>query len=145
MPKLVNTKTGIQHFSVGAVIKNQNKFLIIDRNLKPYGYAGISGHIEEKETPLQALTREIREESGLILISQKFLFKKVIIQKENCVFNAKRHKWYVYECKCIGNLSPSKKEIKSIKYITKKQLKKLYKEKKLESPWKVIFKKLKII
>jgi len=133
------------HFSVGAIIKKQNKILIIDRKLPPPGLAGVAGHIEEKESPLQTLEREIKEESGLILVSHKFLFKKLIPQKEDCVFKAKKHKWYVYECKCSGELKPSKKEVNSINYLTIKQIKKLYQQKKLEYPWLIIFKKLKII
>ena len=39
-----------KHFSVGAVIKNKGKYLIINRNLYPSGYAGIGGHINKNET-----------------------------------------------------------------------------------------------
>ena len=145
MPKTIKTKTGNQHFSVGAIIESNKKILLISRNLPPPGYAAIAGHIEEKETPLQALKREIKEETNLNLISQKFLFKKTIIQKENCVFNEKRHKWYVYKCECEGEIKPSKKEVKLINYFTRKQIKNLYKQKKLEFAWFVIFKKLRLI
>lgn len=133
------------HFSVGAIIKKQDKILIIERKLPPPGYAAIAGHIDEKETPLQTLEREIKEETGLILKSQKLLFKKLIIQKEDCVSKAKRHKWYVYKCKCQGDLKPSKREVKYINYLTIKQIKRLYHQKKLEYAWLIIFKKLKII
>lgn len=143
--KTVQTQTGEQHFSVGAIIKKDNKILIINRNLPPLGFAAIAGHIEEKEIPLQALKREIKEETALDLISQKFLFKKLIIQKQDCFFKAKRHKWYVYECKCKGELKPLKKEVKSLRFLNKKQIKDLYKQKRLEYAWFVIFKKLKII
>lgn len=144
-PKSVKTKTGYQHFSVGALIKNKNKFLIINRKMPSPGYAGIAGHIDENEAPLHALEREIKEESGLTLKSHRFLFKKLIIQKEDCLFKEKRHKWYVYECICEGKLEPSKKEVKEIVYTTKKQIKKLLKNKQLEYSWLIILKKLKIV
>jgi len=144
-PKSIETKKGIQHFSVGAIIKKQNKILIIERKLPPPGYAAIAGHIDEKETPLKALEREIKEETDLTLISKKLLFKKLIIQKEDCVSKSKNHKWYVYDCKCKGEIKPAQKEVKSIDYLTIKQIKRLHKQKRLEYAWKIIFKKLKII
>lgn len=145
MPKSIKTKQGIQHFSVGAIIEKDNKILIMDRKLPPPGFAAIAGHIEEKETPSQALEREVKEETNLIIKSYKLLFRKTIIQKEDCVQKSKKHKCYVYKCKTEGNLKPSKKEVKSMEFLTRKQIKKLYKQKKLEYIWVVIFKKLKII
>ena len=133
------------HFSVGAIIEKNNKILIIERKLPPPGFAGIAGHIDEKETPEQALLREIKEETNLNINSYKLLFKKSIIQKEDCTFKTKNHKWYVYKCKCVGNLKPAKREVKSIEFMSKARIKKLYKQKKLEYAWKIIFKKLKII
>ena len=37
------------HFSVGALIEKDNKYLLIDRATPPLGFAGIAGHIEEGE------------------------------------------------------------------------------------------------
>ena len=144
-PKTIRTKTGEQHFSVGAIIENKDKILIMERKLPPKGFAGIAGHIDEKETPLDALKREIKEETNLDLISASLLFKKLIIQKEDCTLGLKRHKWYVYRCVCKGEIKPSKKEVKSIRVLTRDKIKKLYNDKKLEYAWVVIFKKLKII
>ena len=144
-PKIVQTKDGNQHFSIGAVIKKENKILLIDRKLPPPGYAGIAGHVDEKETPLEALNREVKEETNLNLVSHKLLFKKSIIAPEECVFKEKRHKWYVYECICEGEIKPEEKEVKSIGYYQKKHIKKLYKNKGLEYAWMVIFKKLGVI
>lgn len=144
-PRTVQTKDGTQHFSIGAVIKKENKILLIDRKLPPPGYAGIAGHVDEKETPLEALSRELKEETNLDLVSHKLLFKKRIVAPEECVFKERRHKWYVYECVCKGDIKPSKEEVKSAKFFTKKHIKKLYKKKKLEYAWVVIFKKLGVI
>ena len=144
-PKIVKSKLGEQHFSVGAIIQKNNKILIIERNLPPKGFAGMAGHIDENEAPEQALAREIKEETNLNLLSKKLLFKKRIIQKEDCVSKSKIHRWYLYKCAVSGEIKPAKKEVKSIRFMTRKQIKKLYKEKRLEYAWVIIFKKLKII
>ena len=39
---------GNRHFSVGAVIKKNGKYLLINRNLYPSGYAGIAGHVNKR-------------------------------------------------------------------------------------------------
>ncbi|MBI5358165.1 NUDIX domain-containing protein [Candidatus Amesbacteria bacterium] len=51
----------LMHYSVGALIKRSDKYLLIDRAIPPFGFAGIAGHIDENETPLQALAREVKE------------------------------------------------------------------------------------
>ncbi len=144
-PREVLTKEGKQHFSVGAVIEKNNKVLIIERMLPPKGFAGIAGHVDYGEKPLDALLREIKEETNLDVVSSCFLFKKMINQKEDCTFGVKKHKWYVYRVRCKGEIKPAKREVKTIAYMSKDRLKRLYREKKLEYAWAVIFKKLKIV
>jgi ADP-ribose pyrophosphatase YjhB (NUDIX family) len=65
-PVLSKSKDGQpMHYSVGALIQKDGKYLLIDREIKPYGYAGPAGHIDEGETKEQALVREVKEETGL--------------------------------------------------------------------------------
>ena len=66
------------HFSVGAIIQKNSKYLLIDRDIEPFGFAGLAGHINTNETPEEALKRKVFEESGLELISQKLLFEEEI-------------------------------------------------------------------
>ena len=136
--------SGNKHFSVGAIIKNKNKYLVINRNLYPPGYASIAGHMNKDETPEQALLREVKEESNLDIIKYKILFHEVIIGNE-CRTGFKKHEWHIYECKCSGKLKICKREEKSISYITQKEINKLYKQNKLEPIWEYWFKKLKVI
>ncbi|MFH1592423.1 MAG: NUDIX hydrolase [Candidatus Woesearchaeota archaeon] len=141
----VLTKEGEQHFSVGAIIEKDGKILIMERNLPPEGFACIAGHIDVGETPLDALRREIKEEVGLDLVSCDLILKRKIMQEEDCVSGAKKHLWYVYGARCNGELKPAKREVRSIGYLSKEKIKKLYKQKRLEYAWAVIFKKLRII
>ncbi|MEK9185085.1 MAG: NUDIX hydrolase [Patescibacteria group bacterium] len=145
LPKTIQSKEGLEHFSVGAIIMKDKKILLMDRKLKPFGFAGIAGHIDEREIPSKALKRELKEETNLDLHSCKLILKRKIIQKENCVFGVKKHFWYVYIVGCSGELKPSQYEVKSINYVSREKIKKLYKEGRLDYAWVVIFKKLGII
>lgn len=136
--------SGNKHFSVGAVIKKHDKYLIINRNLYPPGYAGIAGHVNKGEKPEQALVREVKEESNYDIINKKLLFHE-IIQGNECRTGFKIHEWFLYECKCEGKLKILKREEKSISYKNKEQINKLYKRGKLEPVWEYWFKKLKVI
>ncbi len=135
---------GNRHFSVDALIKRDNKILIINRNLYPPGYAGIAGHINKNESPLNALKREVKEETNYDLVKQKLLFHEIIHGNE-CRTGFIIHERFLYECKCKGDLKILKREEKSIGYKSIKEINKLYKERKLEPIWEYWFKKLKII
>lgn len=55
-------------------IKKNNHYLMLHRNKKKNDmnkdkWIGIGGHIEENETIEEALLREVKEETGLILVS----------------------------------------------------------------------------
>lgn len=130
------------HYSVGAVIEKNNKYLLIDRAIYPYGFAGIAGHIEnEDKTPLQAIKREIKEESGYNAKNCILLFQEEI-QNNPCSRGVNIHYWYLYKCGITGKIKQNKKETKSIGWYTKQQISKLYKQKKLEPVWEYWFNKL---
>ena len=133
-----------KHFSVGALIKRGNKYLIINRNIYPQGYAGIAGHIKKNEKPIEALKREVKEETNYDLMSEKLLFHEIIKGNE-CRSGIKIHEWYLYECICKGKLKITKREEKSIQYLTKEEINKFYKQRKLEPVWEYWFEKLKLI
>ena len=50
---------------VGAIIKQDEKLLMLDRKNFPFGWACPAGHVETGETIEQALVREIKEETNL--------------------------------------------------------------------------------
>lgn len=49
----------VHHYSVGALIELNGKYLLIDRAIPPLGFAGVAGHIDEGEAPEHALAREV--------------------------------------------------------------------------------------
>ena len=72
------------HYSVGALIERNGKYLLIDRAVTPFGFAGIAGHVDEGETEIETLKREVKEESGLEILSHELLFEEKV-EKNRCV------------------------------------------------------------
>lgn len=130
----------VQHISVGAIINRGNKYLLIDRKKFPFGFACLAGHVDEDETPAQALAREIREESNLNLVDKELLIHEFIDWNE-CSRGVKGHDWYVFNCQVEGKVEQNKAEERSIGWYTIGQIKKL----NLESVWKYWFEKLGIL
>jgi len=135
-----NEEGKIMHYSVGAVIERDGKYLLIDRKLPPFGFAGIAGHVDEGESPEETLVREVMEESGLKVFKYKFLFEEEL--KNNiCVAGVDVHYWKVYRCEVSGEISLNKEEEKSIGWYTVEEIKNFY----LEPAWQYCFKKLGMI
>jgi len=141
VPKTALSQKGEQmHYSVGALIERDSKYLLIDRATFPYGFAGIVGHIDEKENEVEALIREVKEESGLKVTKQSLLFEEEVDGNE-CSRGIKTHYWYVFKCDVSGEISQNDREVKSIGWYTKEQVRDL----KLEPIWEYWFKKIKIM
>jgi 8-oxo-dGTP pyrophosphatase MutT (NUDIX family) len=140
-PKLgVSKKHEPMHYSVGALIKKNNKYLMIDRAKFPPGFAGVAGHVDDGENEHEALEREVQEESGLKLDSSSLLFEEELDWNE-CRRGVKTHNWFLFECAVSGTIKRNYGETKSIGWYNVDELKQL----KLEPVWDYWFKKLKII
>ena len=90
--------------TVLAYIEKDNSYLMLLRNKKKHDinankYIGVGGHLEGKETPIDALYREIKEETGLDVISYS---KKGLIHFNYDEINELMHLYVVNEFK--GNL-----------------------------------------
>lgn len=130
----------LMHYSVGALIKKDGKYLLIDRVQPPFGFAGLAGHVDDDEEAKKALKREIEEESGLKIDSHKLLFEEELGWNW-CTKGVGVHYWYLYECEVLGETKRNFFETKSIGWYNRDEIKKL----KLEPVWEYWFKKLKII
>jgi len=72
----------MQDKSIGAIVSFKNKFLIIQQKTREKPYNGFpKGHVEKKESDLQALARELKEETGIIDFELIPGFKESIIYK----------------------------------------------------------------
>jgi ADP-ribose pyrophosphatase YjhB (NUDIX family) len=137
--KIAYSPKGIVHFSVGAIIKKEEKFLLIERAVPPEGFACPAGHIEMNETPEQALIREIKEETSLVILGCNLLFEETLYNNW-CKKGVTNHHWYIFECNTSG-LERKNKESKSIGWFSQKEIKTL----NLEPTWQHFFKKMNII
>ncbi len=127
------------HFSVGVIIKRNEKFLMHDRAVFPFGWAYIAGHVDEGETEFEALKREVKEETGLELKNPKLLIQEYSEWNE-CSKGVKGHEWYLYEAEAEGEAIKTR-ESKAIGWFTIEEVKKL----DLEPIVEYFFKKLKLI
>jgi 8-oxo-dGTP pyrophosphatase MutT (NUDIX family) len=143
---MTNPKLGIasdnsqMHYSVGALIRKDDEYLLIDRVKPALGYAGIAGHIDENENAVQCLSREVMEESGLKVESQELLYEEELSWNW-CRRGIKCHHWYLFACDVSGQLKENVEEVKSIGWHSSDQIKKL----QLEEVWQYWFKKLGVI
>lgn len=128
------------HFSVGAVIKIDGKYLLIDRVKEPFGFAGLAGHVDEGEMPEEALVREVEEESGLKVVSHRLLFEEEV-PWNYCSRGVRCHYWYLYACEVEGQAGLEEEEAKSMGWYTPEEMGKLI----LEPVWKYWFEKMGVL
>jgi len=128
------------HYSIGAIIKKDDKYLLIDRAKYPFGFACLAGHVDEGETKEEALVREVKEESNLDVTSYKLIDEEEL-DFNTCSRGITVHFFSVYECEVKGMVKQDLIESKSIGWYSKDEIKKL----KLELTWEYWFKKMGII
>lgn len=125
------------HFSVGAVIEVGGKYLLIDRATEPLGFAGLAGHINEGETPEEALFRKVEEESGLKVKRHSLLFQEEV-EWNWCGAGVRPHYWFVYRCEIAGEARNNTEASKSIGWYAPDEIGALT----LEPVWKHWFGKI---
>ncbi len=122
--RLVKTKKGYKHFSIGAIIQKRNRILIIFPHNFPFEYKFPSGHIKKGETPRKALYREVKEETGLNVVSAKLLFHE-ILDWDSCSRGVDIHEWYLFKVKVKGRIDKFNKEVIRFKWFLPKKIKNL--------------------
>lgn len=130
------------HLSAGAIIRNsEGKILMHERVSFPPGWACAAGHVEEGETPEEAMVREAKEETGLDIKKYRLLIHEFVEWNE-CKRGIRGHDWFLYEVeKWEGDVFAEKKEARNISWKSAEEIRTL----KLEPVWEYWFKKLEII
>jgi len=149
------------HKSVGMLIWNEGKLLLIERRRPPYGFAPPAGHIDDHGSFEDAAKNEVKEEVGLDTKSLKLLTegrKENPCRREGGVW----HYWKIFEVKTDGKIVASPSETKQYGWYTKGQIQELakrtesYVSKKISEPewqsapgiepvWKEWFSELRIL
>jgi len=130
------------HYSVGAIIKRDDKYLLMDRKNPPFGFACPAGHVDEGENPEKSLVREVKEETSLKVTKYKLIDEgEFSHEDEPCRRGIGAHYWYIFECEVTGKLMKDEREAKTMNWYSVNEIKKM----RLEHVWKNWFKKLNII
>ena len=139
MPKIVYIN-GLNHQSVGIVIRDtEGRILMMDRSNPPFGWACPAGHVDEGESPEEAVVREVFEETG-ITINQEYLILRIheFVPWNTCVYGVRGHEWFVFEYKIPLDdserrlIRPST-EAKNIRWVSKPELFRL----NIEPVWRI--------
>jgi 8-oxo-dGTP pyrophosphatase MutT (NUDIX family) len=109
------------HYSVGALIERSGAYLLIERRIKPLGFAGPAGHLDEGETVQRALVREVSEETNLRVTGHEFLHEE-FVPWNVCAHDVEGHYWYLYRCQVTGAVSVNADEAYSAQWLHPEEL-----------------------
>ncbi len=106
--------------SVGVIIINaSNEFLMFDRNTFPPGTAPAAGHIDDHGTGRDAARAEVEEELGLRVETLREVTGGW--RSNRCRrlpgMRGTGHTWQVYTATVSGDLAPSARETKNVRWI----------------------------
>jgi len=112
------------HYTVAALIQENNRYLLIDRVRPPFGWACIAEHVEEEDATLEdTLKRGVKEEMGLEVITAHVIKQK--IEQNICKDGTALHHFTVYDTVVSGAPSPKKDEVKAYSWFALKEIEKL--------------------
>ena len=71
-------------------IKNDKDQFLIQKTSEERGelFSATGGHVRHKETPVEAIIREIQEELGITVLEERVTFiDKAVLENKPCIFN----------------------------------------------------------
>lgn len=124
-------KKGILHkVSVAAIINSDGKLLVQRRSLNKSTEPGkwdlsAAGHVDSKETSIEAILRETYEEIGIRInqLELKHIDTYICTKKlsKNCIINHYSELYIVNKDINLNDINIQESEIDSIKYISKEE------------------------
>jgi len=87
------------HISVGMIIVDSGKLALIKKADSFYEgkYSIVAGHVENEESPGQALVRECIEELGVAPEAFKLMMVPFMLD-DRCRYGGAHHMWFLFEC-----------------------------------------------
>ncbi len=113
----IKNQTGVVHHSVGGFIMKDNRYLVIKRRGFPFGYSIPAGHQEYNEDPIEALNREVFEETGLRIKNADLIFTGELTWNK-CRYGADSHRWHFYKIECEEGVPILSAECEAIGWYT---------------------------
>ena len=117
------------HKSVGILVWQENRLLLIERKKYPFGFAPPAGHVDNDKSFEDAAKRELKEEVGLTTIDLRLLIEGRMenpCRREGGTW----HYWKIYQAETHGEIKPSEDETKQVKLVDRQELSKLAKKTK---------------
>ena len=136
-PKQTLREGKIIHYSVGVIVEQYGKFLLMDRATEPLGFAAVAGHVDEGESPEQAAARELHEEVGLVAGPLKLLYQEML-HWDWCRRGVTGHYWHLYSTDATGVPKGDGREVKSLGWYTREEMQHL----RYNPAWTYWFKKM---
>lgn len=115
--KTKETPRGLKHWTVGALIEREGKFLVMHKRTWPYLWDVIAGHVGPAEDPEAAVFREVAEETGLRLAKPTLAFHGEIFP-DPCRRGVNLHEWYLFRGSAEGELRPDPREVAELRWVT---------------------------
>lgn len=116
-----NNIGNLYHITVATIFVKDNSLLMIRKSDKAYGnkLSIVAGHLENGESPVEAIIREVREEIGIKLDSYCFIKKEVEVH-DKCRHGLDLHDWYIFysnQIKDISNIDFDGTEIEYLEWV----------------------------
>jgi len=115
MPKICD------HTSVGMLVWQGDKLLLIERKRPPFGFAPPAGHVDGDESFEISARRELSEEVGLETLNMELLIEG---RKDNACRreDGTWHYWKIYRIESAGDIKPSVDETKQARFFDRTEL-----------------------
>ena len=136
--KIVHEK-GFWHYHVGVWIMNQKGELLFqqrsgNKEVNPYKWTRTGGHVEARETPIEGIQREVKEEIGVDIHKEDFELINIekAIKTIPSTNQTTRNFIYHYFAKVnykIEDYIMQKEEVNDLKYITIEEMEEARKQK----------------
>lgn len=109
------------HYAVAALVRTDDRYLLLERRNPHRVFSAIAGHVEEGEDELSAILREVKEESGLTVKKHKLLFNYTV-RGLLCPHGVDLHELALFECEVEGTLKNNDSESHSIGWYSQEQI-----------------------
>lgn len=109
------------HTSVGMLVWQNDKLLLIERKKFSFGFAPPAGHVDGDADFVTSAKRELQEEVGLETIELKLLIegkKNNACRREDGTW----HDWKIYQVEASGEIKRSEDETKQAGFYDKESL-----------------------